>query len=298
MMVAAFIILAGCTSLSSKQRVKDYATQAVSVHHALASVYRSAEQARVDAILSRAVRDGIPASDLAITAIEHSGQQQALTDLTRYANLLYALASDGHNARIDQEAEQLHDTLTSLTDNPFVRDIGGIEEADISIVSTGINALGRALTETSRHRQLRAVMEAGQPVIQQTIARLRQDLPHWQMATRVALNQALSIRMQLLNNPNRCQQSHETRCVTLHTSYDQRLKAYHHGYLIKQKLLGLEAHFARLDLALSDYVVMHDAIIASLTLDNTASRQGARRAIATTKRHLDALKDFQKPLEE
>ncbi|OOE83874.1 hypothetical protein BZG73_10855 [Salinivibrio siamensis] len=296
--LVALLILAGCTSQPSQQLVKDYAQQSIKVHHTVESVYVSAKQARVDAILSRAVRDGLPASKLKITPIADTGQQQALADLVRYSQLLSALATEDHNARIDQASEQLHDTLSSLRDNPFVHDIKSVEDDDIAIVSTGINALGRAMSDTARHRQLLAVMDAGQPVIQQTIARLRQDLPHWQMATRVALNQALSIRMQLLNNPNRCQQRRETRCITFHTSYDQRLKAYRHAYHTKQKLLGLNAYFARLDRTLSDYVAMHNAIIDSLRLDNTASVQGARRAIETTKHHLDALNDFQQQLEE
>ncbi|WP_139130727.1 hypothetical protein [Salinivibrio sp. SS2] len=298
MLWVAVISLAGCTSQSSKQLVKDYAEQSVKIHRAVDAVYVTAEQARVDAILSRAVRDGLSASELNIAPIPHIGQRQALADLIRYANLLYALASDDHHARLDETSEQLHDTLTDLANNPFLRDDQTIDESDISLVSTAINALGRAMTETSRHQQLRAVMEAGQPVLQQTITRLRQDLPNWNMATRVSFDQALSIRLQLLNNPNSCQQSKEMRCITLHTSYDDRLEAYRQAYRTKQVLLNLDTQFAQLDLTLSDYLVMHDAIITSLTIDNTASLQGARRAIETTKQHLDALKDFQNQLEE
>ncbi|WBA07644.1 hypothetical protein [Salinivibrio kushneri] len=296
--MVAFLILAGCTSQPSQQLVKDYAQQSIKVHHTVESVYVNAKQARIDAVLSRAVRDGLPAAKLNITPIADTGQQQALADLVRYSHLLSDLASKDHSSRIDDASEQLHDTLTDLADNPFVRDVQAINESDISLASTGINALGRVMSDTTRHQQLLAVMDAGQPVIEQTIARLRQDLPHWQMATRVSLNQALSIRMQLLNNPNRCEQHRERRCITFHTSYDQRLNAYRHAYHTKQKLLGLDAYFARLDRTLSDYVAMHNAIIASLRLDNTASVQGARRAIDTTKRHLDALSDFQQSLKE
>ncbi|QIR06255.1 hypothetical protein [Salinivibrio costicola] len=298
MLWVAIIALAGCTSQSSKQLVKDYAEQSIKIHQAVDAVYVTAEQARVDAILSRAVRDGVSASELNIAPIPHTGQRQALADLIRYANLLYALASDEHDVRLDNTSAKLHDTLNDLANNPFLRDGQPIDESDISSVSTAINALGRAMTETSRHQQLRAVMEAGQPVLQQTITRLQQDLPNWKMATRVSFDQALSIRLQLLNNPNPCQQSKEMRCITLHTSYDDRLKAYRQAYRIKQALLNLDTRFAQLDLTLSDYLVMHEAIITSLTIDNTASLQGARRAIDTTKQHLDALKDFQQQLEE
>ncbi|WP_330960159.1 hypothetical protein [Photobacterium sp. 53610] len=289
------LVISGCASHESVKLVSEYAEQSAQVQTALLGVYERTEQARVDSVLAGAVRDGVTGNDLDIKQIDNSGQIQALKHLLVFTQSINALASDEASTALNEQAEKLNTALVSLSEYPQVQ---GVSQEQIELASLSANALGRAYTESARYEALKRLMKASEPVIQNTIDVLRSDLPAWKQATRTSLQKELRIRLYLLNNPNRCEQSTDLRCVTFSDSLEERMEGYRKAYRIKQQLLHLDAEFIQLDKALAAVQKLNTAVVDSLESDNDLSLSAAKKAIQSTKVQVDAIKAFQKSLKE
>ncbi|WP_250684508.1 hypothetical protein [Photobacterium galatheae] len=289
------LVLSGCASRESVKLVSEYAKQSAQVQEALLGVYERTEQARVDSVLAGAVRDGATGKALDVQRIDNSGQIQALKHLLVFTQSINALASDDVNADLNEQAEKLNAALVSLSEYPQVQ---GVSQKQVELASISANALARAYTESARYEALKRLMKTSQPVIQNTIDELRSDLPFWKRATRTSLQKELRIRLYLLNNPNRCEQRDDDRCVVFSHSLEERMEAYRKAYRIKQEIVRLDAEFMQLDKALQSIQTTNTAIVESLESDNDLSLSAAKKAIKSTKVQVNAIKAFQKSLKE
>lgn len=135
-------------------------------------------------------------------------------------------------------------------------------------------------------------------MVNSTIRVLREELPAWQAALQYSLNKDLNLRTYLLNNPNRCEMVNDKRCVTFHHTLEERMDAYRKAYQLKQTLVQLDDQFAKLDEALAGLLELNSAIVASLNADDDVSLKAAKRALRSSKRQVDAIKQFNKSLKE
>ncbi|MDT3294772.1 hypothetical protein Q4Q49_03560 [Shewanella sp. SP1S1-7] len=285
----AVICLAGCTSNESITMISEYAKQSTQVQEALMGVYESADEARINAELAKATRDGITETGLNISTIENTGQEALLQNLQIFSQSIYLLATEDRNEELDKYSEKLNSSLISLSKIP---QSNNIDSKDIELLSTSANALARAYTEKIRYDLLKKVIIDSETIIQISFKSLRDELGSWKEATKVSLEKELRIRLYLLNNPNRCDESEDKRCVTFYHSLEERINAYKKAYEIKAKLNGLNAKFLKLESALNAIQTLNQSIVISLKSDDDLTKDAFKKALKSTKTQIDDIKEF------
>lgn len=287
--------LSGCASNESIKMVGEYAKQSTEVQGALIAVYESADDARINAELMKATRDGITGADLNISSIDNAGQEALLKTLNTFSQSIYLLATDDRSETLDNYSEKLNSSLVSLSQMP---QIGEIDVNDVELVSTSVNAIARAYTERMRYDLLKKIVIDSENIVQSAFKSLEGELNSWKEATRVSLEKELRIRLYLLNNPNRCENNDNKRCVTFYHSLEDRADAYKKAYQIRVRVNELDAKFAKLERALVDIQKLNQSIVISLKKDDDLTKEAAKKALKSTKTQIDAIKEFRDNLED
>ncbi|HHF2874096.1 TPA: hypothetical protein ACPJ0A_004383 [Vibrio diabolicus] len=287
--------LSGCASNESIKMVGEYAKQSTEVQGALIAVYESADDARINAELMKATRDGITGADLNISTIDNDGQEALLKTLNTFSQSIYLLATDDRSETLDNYSEKLNSSLVSLSQMP---QIGEIDVNDVELVSTSVNAIARAYTEKMRYDLLKKIVIDSENIVQSAFKSLEGELNSWKEATRVSLEKELRIRLYLLNNPNRCENNDNKRCVTFYHSLEDRADAYKKAYQIRVRVNELDAKFAKLERALVDIQKLNQSIVISLKKDDDLTKEAAKKALKSTKTQIDAIKEFRDNLED
>lgn len=287
--------LSGCASNESITMVGEYAKQSKEVQDALIAVYESADDARINAELMKATRDGVTGSELNISTINNAGQETLLKNLNTFSQSIYLLATDDRSEALDKYSEKLNSSLVSLSRMPQV---GEIDVNDVELLSTSVNAIARAYTEKQRYDLLKKIVIDSENIIQSAFKSLEGELDSWKKATRISLEKELRIRLYLLNNPNRCETSANIRCVTFYHSLEERADAYKKAYEIRVRINGLDAKFAKLERALVDIQKLNQSIVISLKNDDDLTMDAAKKALKSTKTQIDAIKEFRDNLED
>ncbi|HFQ5441824.1 TPA: hypothetical protein ACGUPU_002888 [Vibrio vulnificus] len=287
--------LSGCASNESITMVGEYAKQSKEVQDALIAVYESADDARINAELMKATRDGVTGSELNISTINNAGQEALLKNLNTFSQSIYLLATDDRSEALDKYSEKLNSSLVSLSRMPQV---GEIDVNDVELLSTSVNAIARAYTEKKRYDLLKKIVIDSENIIQSAFKSLEGELDSWKKATRISLEKELRIRLYLLNNPNRCETSANIRCVTFYHSLEERADAYKKAYEIRVRINELDAKFAKLERALVDIQKLNQSIVISLKNDDDLTMDAAKKALKSTKTQIDAIKEFRDNLED
>ncbi|NVD06789.1 hypothetical protein FCU94_07665 [Vibrio sp. JPW-9-11-11] len=287
--------LAGCASNESIHLVGEYAKQSTQVQNALIEVYESADDARVSAELVKAARDGVTGKGLDISTIDRSGQETLLHNLQTFTQSIYLLATDDRGEELDKYSQKLNSSLVSLSEMPQLE---GIDDGDVELLTTSVNAIARAYTEKKRYDLLKKVVIDSEKIVQSSFKSLEAELGAWKSATRVSLEKELRIRLYLLNNPNRCEESDDKRCVTFEHSLEERVDAYEKAYEIRSRLNGLDARYAKLEDALRSIQHLNQSIVVSLKSDDDVTIDAAKKALKSTKNQIDAIKEYRDSLEE
>jgi hypothetical protein len=275
--------------------VGEYAKQSTEVQNALIAVYESADDARINAELMKATRDGVTGSDLNISTINNAGQEALLKNLNIFSQSIYLLATDDRSEALDKYSEKLNSSLVSLSRMPQV---GEIDVNDVELLSTSVNAIARAYTEKKRYDLLKKIVIDSENIVQSAFKSLEGELDSWKKATRISLEKELRIRLYLLNNPTRCETSDNIRCVTFYHSLEERADAYKKAYEIRVRINELDAKFAKLERALVDIQKLNQSIVISLKNDDDLTKDAAKKALKSTKTQIDAIKEFRDSLED
>ncbi len=287
--------LSGCASNESITLVGEYAKQSTEVQDVLIAVYESADDARINAELMKATRDGVTGADLNISTIDNAGQEALLKNLNTFSQSIYLLATDDRSEALDKYSEKLNSSLVSLSQMPQV---GEIDVKDVELLSTSVNAIARAYTEKKRYDLLKKIVIDSENIVQSAFKSLESELGSWKKATKVSLEKELRIRLYLLNNPNRCETSENIRCVTFYHSLEERADAYKKAYEIRVRINELDAKFAKLERALVNIQKLNQSIVISLKNDDDLTKDAAKKALKSTKTQIDAIKEFRDSLED
>ncbi|EGR4187557.1 hypothetical protein SNE99_003237 [Vibrio cholerae] len=287
--------LSGCASNESITMVREYAKQSTEVQDALIAVYESADDARINAELMKATRDGVTGSDLNFSTINNAGQEALLKNLNTFSQSIYLLATDDRSEALDKYSEKLNSSLVSLSRMPQV---GEIDVNGVELLSTSVNAIARAYTEKKRYDLLKKIVIDSENIVQSAFKSLEGELDSWKKATRISLEKELRIRLYLLNNPNRCETSENIRCVTFNHSLEERADAYKKAYEIRVRINELDEKFAKLEHALVHIKKLNQSIVISLKNDDDLTKEAAKKALKSTKTQIDAIKEFRDSLED
>ncbi|EPR4992025.1 hypothetical protein ACU6DI_001027 [Vibrio navarrensis] len=289
------LMLVGCASNESVALVGEYAKQSAQLQATLVDVFEEANTARINAEIAKATRDGATSKDLDIPTINHSGQKALLKSLQDFSQSIYSLATDDRGNELDKYSEKLNSSLLSLSAE---LDQEGIDAKNIELLSTSVNAITRTYTERERYKLLKKVVIDSQPIIQSSFKSLKDELNSWKTVTKVSLEKELRIRLSLLNFPNRCAQSDDTRCVTFHHSLEERIDAYQKAFELKSRLNNLDAHFTQIESSLEAIQSLSVALVQSLERDDELSKETALKALNSTKVQIESLKDFRAKLKD
>ncbi|GHZ98546.1 hypothetical protein FXE32_08930 [Vibrio cholerae] len=287
--------LSGCASNESITMVREYAKQSTEVQDALIAVYESADDARINAELMKATRDGVTGSDLNFSTINNAGQEALLKNLNTFSQSIYLLATDDRSEALDKYSEKLNSSLVSLSRMPQV---GEIDVNGVELLSTSVNAIARAYTEKKRYDLLKKIVIDSENIVQSAFKSLEGELDSWKKATRISLEKELRIRLYLLNNPNRCETSENIRCVTFNHSLEERADAYKKAYEIRVRINELDEKFAKLEHTLVHIKKLNQSIVISLKNDDDLTKEAAKKALKSTKTQIDAIKEFRDSLED
>ncbi len=289
------ISLTGCASNESMSLISEYATQSSQVQNSLLDVYQEADDARVNAILASAAKDGIAARGLDVKVIDNKGQEKLLQSLQAYSQSIYALATEERGDTLDDYTEKLNSSLVSLSELPQLESINAKQ---VTLVSTSANALARAYTERARYQALKQIMNDSQPIIQVSLESLSGELNAWKIATKMSMENELRTRLLLLNSPDRCEKRSLAVCETFQHSLEERIDGYRKAYELRARITALDAKFAKLERALKSVQELNLAIVKSLNEDDDFSKKAAKKAIKSTKKQIDAIKTVRKTLED
>ncbi|WP_418139034.1 hypothetical protein AB8616_11260 [Marinomonas sp. RS-M-Aa-14] len=146
LVLVASVVLAGCASNKSLILVKNYAQQSQEVEEALLKEYEKTQEARIDAMLAQASREGISSNNLVVQRINNQGQVALLQNLLSFSQSVYILSSDNYDDELNSYSEQLNSSLSSISE---LSSNQASENSKIELVSTAINALARDSYGTS-----------------------------------------------------------------------------------------------------------------------------------------------------
>ncbi|WP_409419816.1 hypothetical protein ACJ3XJ_10165 [Marinomonas sp. RS-M-Aa-14] len=293
LVLVASVVLAGCASNKSLILVKNYAQQSQEVEEALLKEYEKTQEARIDAMLAQASREGISSNNLVVQRINNQGQVALLQNLLSFSQSVYILSSDNYDDELNSYSEQLNSSLSSISE---LSSNQASENSKIELVSTAINALARARTERARYQNLKEILIGSHDLIQSSFQSLSNELESWEMISKVSMEKELRTRLYLLNNPDRCELNNIARCATLSHSLEERIEAYRKAYTLKSKISALSVKFENLRSSLKAVQNLNSVLVKSLSQDGEFSKESLTSAFEITKAQLKKLKEFQNTL--
>lgn len=293
LVLVASVVLAGCASNKSLILVKNYAQQSQEVEEALLKEYEKTQEARIDAMLAQASREGISSNNLVVQRINNQGQVALLQNLLSFSQSVYILSSDNYDDELNSYSEQLNSSLSSISELSYNQ---ASENSKIELVSTAINALARARTERARYQNLKEILIGSHDLIQSSFQSLSNELESWEMISKVSMEKELRTRLYLLNNPDRCELNNIARCATLSHSLEERIEAYRKAYTLKSKISALSVKFENLRSSLKAVQDLNSVLVTSLSQDDEFSKASLTSAFEITKAQLKKLKEFQNTL--
>lgn len=293
LVLVASVVLAGCASNKSLILVKNYAQQSQEVEEALLKEYEKTQEARIDAMLAQASREGISSNNLVVQRINNQGQVALLQNLLSFSQSVYILSSDNYDDELNSYSEQLNSSLSSISE---LSSNQASENSKIELVSTAINALARARTERARYQNLKEILIGSHDLIQSSFQSLSNELESWEMISKVSMEKELRTRLYLLNNPDRCELNNIARCATLSHSLEERIEAYRKAYTLKSKISALSVKFENLRSSLKAVQDLNSVLVTSLSQDDEFSKASLTSAFEITKAQLKKLKEFQNTL--
>lgn len=287
------LVLTGCASNKSLKLVNNYAQKSKEVEAALLQVYEQTHDARVDALMVQASRDGIASNDLNVQRIDNSGQLELLQNLLSFSQSIYLLSSENFDDELNETSSQLNSSIISMSERLPSETL---DNSQIEITTTAINALVRAHSEKARYQHLKAIFISSNEIIQHSFQALSSELSSWQRITKIAMEKELRTRLYLLNNPNRCEVLETARCATITHTLEERVDSYRQAYILKSKITSLGDEFDRLRSALTAVKNLNSQLVESLKQDDDLTKSNFVNVLESAQDQIKKLQDFQSNL--
>ncbi len=174
------VSLSGCAISPLAHRTAVFAAAATATTKNTENAYDVVQQAYHDAQVARVVANfddaGFDPSKLKpfLSPTDLAVRTQVLDGLTRYAELLAAVSGDQPLDDVDTGAKALGKSLNSISANDLVA--GKLTATDANAAATAIDALGRALVDRKRRRELPGILHQMQQPIETICTLLEQDI--------------------------------------------------------------------------------------------------------------------------
>ncbi len=175
-------ILAGCTLSPLSQRATTFSTAACATILQVRNGYQVVEQSYYDAQAAHLAitfdKQGFDASQIQpfMRPADMKVRNELLAGLQQYATLLAEVSGDDPIAAVDTQSEALGTQLQALSTDASLKALTQNTSMDAGLVATAVDALGRALIERKRAKELPTVLEKMQKPIDQICQLLQEDI--------------------------------------------------------------------------------------------------------------------------
>lgn len=174
------LALCGCALSPLARRTSTFATAAVAATSHSELAYQLVEQTYRDAQIARLVANYDDAGfdtaklQLFLSPPDLKIRIDLLDGLRSYAELLAAVSGDQPLTDVDASAKSLGASLQSLSANDLVK--ARFTSSDANLATAAIGALGRALIEHTRRRELPGILRQMQQPVETICTLLQQDI--------------------------------------------------------------------------------------------------------------------------
>lgn len=178
--VGLLLSLCGCALSPLTRRTSAFASAATAATNGTADAYELVEQTYRDAQVARLVAnyDDAGFDTIGLQPFLSEPQRKVrvgvLRGLRSYADLLAAVSSDKPLTDVDASAKAMSASLQAISANDLVK--AKLTATDVNVATTAIDALGRALIERRRRRDLPVILRQMQEPIETICTLLREDL--------------------------------------------------------------------------------------------------------------------------
>jgi len=183
--VPLLLAVAGCALSPLAKRTSAFATAATATAKDTTAAYALVEQTHNDTELATMAAnfdsDGFDPAKIQpfLPAEEMDARRKILEGLTKYAETLAYVSGDEPMTEFDTQARALGTSLTALSKSDALGTFtqrAHVSQADLNLAATAIDALGRALMERRRSRELPGILKQMQQPIEQICALLEADI--------------------------------------------------------------------------------------------------------------------------
>ena len=186
--VAALIGLAsfnGCSVSPMSKRTAAFSTAAVATTQKTTKAYELVEgsyhDSQVAALVDAYEQDGFHPEKIQpfLSAEDMKVRTRVLEGLTKYAETLAEISSDQPLKTLDVQAAAFGKSLQTLSRNGEIKPLAKsahISDTELNIVTTAVDALGRALIENRRRKDLPEVLQQMKEPVNQICELLEKDI--------------------------------------------------------------------------------------------------------------------------
>ena len=183
--LAGFASLTGCAVSPMSKRTAAFSTAAVSAAQGTTKSYQIVEQSyhdsQVAALVESYDQDGFHPEKIQpfISSEDMKVRTRVLEGLTKYAETLAEISGDQPLKTLDTQAAAFGKSLQTLSRNGEIKPLAKsaqISDTELNIVTTAVDALGRALIENRRRKDLPEVLRQMKEPVNQICALLEADI--------------------------------------------------------------------------------------------------------------------------
>src|SRR6266511_3095794 len=177
--------LTGCSISPMSKRTAAFSTAAVATTQKTTKAYQLVEQSyhdsQVAALVDTYDQDGFHPETIQpfISAEEMKVRTQVLQGLTTYAETLAEISSDQPLKTLDTQAAAFGKSLQTISRNDKIKPLAKsahISDTELNIVTTAVDALGRALIENRRRTDLPEILRQMKEPVNQICDLLEKDI--------------------------------------------------------------------------------------------------------------------------
>lgn len=178
-------VLAGCTISPLGRRTSNFSTAAATTAMETANAYEMVErthyETEVAALVANYDRDGFQPEKIKpfLSVKDKETRTRILDGLTRYAETLAEVSGDRPLKEIDTQAKALGESLRDLSKSDALAPLGQsahLSDTEMNIAATALDALGRALVNRRRSRELPGILKEMQEPIETICSLLEADI--------------------------------------------------------------------------------------------------------------------------
>ena len=186
--VVALIGLAsfsGCSISPMSKRTAAFSTAAVATTQKTTQAYQLVEKSYHDSQVAALVdgfdQDGFHPEQMQpfISAGDMKVRTVVLEGLTKYAETLALVSSDQPMTTLDTQAAAFGKSLQALSKNGEIKPLAksaNISDTELNVVTTAVDALGRALIENRRRKELPEILRQMKEPVNQICELLEKDI--------------------------------------------------------------------------------------------------------------------------